>query len=640
MKLASVFQDHMVLQRDKPLTIWGWSKPGDRLSISLSKDQAFAQADDEGAWCAILPAQPASGPWPLIISGGSEQRILQDVWIGDVWLASGQSNMGMKLAACQNANEDIDAATFPGIRIFTTEQRVKLEKTSDAGGQWSVCHPDTAGAYSAVAYFFARELHQQLDVAIGIIESSWGGSVAEAWVSREGLQAEPELIRYVTQLDNQRLPQTQVLSNLCPSIPKDPGNQGVTEGWHLTECDDRAWPEMDLPTHWQAAGHPFNGVFWFRRSIDVPPSWEGCDLELHIGACDKSDATYFNGDFVGGMGPEDREDAWSIPRMYRIPGHKVRPGKQCIAVRVFSDIYRGGMTGPADAMRVVALLNDSQQELPLQGPWRYRIEHNFGKTHTAPLPGTYGEHYRDTPTGLFNGMIAPHCPYTLRGFIWYQGESNVERANEYRCLFPALIRNWRNVFGQGELPFYFVQLANFHKRQETPVESEWAELREAQRQTLLNTSFCGMAVTIDIGDADDIHPTNKKDVGRRLAMCALARDYGFPEFPKGSPMPLTIRHRSSNVVIRFADVGDSLQVRNGSALQGFSIAGEDRRFISTKANITSADTVTLDIGHVHNPCWVRYAWADNPEAPLYGSHGLPACPFEAPLPYGPWLSDA
>jgi sialate O-acetylesterase len=650
MQVASVFQDHMVLQRERPLPVWGKATPGQTVTVTLARDiTATTRTGADGRWQVSLPAQTAGGPFTLHVSGGGPDVTFHDVWVGEVWIASGQSNMEMTLGTCLNAGDEIAAADFPGIRVLTAA-RVALTTRQEtlAAGTWKVCEPRSAGAFTGVGYFFARELHQKLGVAVGIIDSSWGGTVAEAWTSRQGLQADPSLKHHVDKLDRflspagalEREAVQKARAAWEASIPQDPGNAGVERNWHQPAFRDADWPVMTLPTRWQTEGHDFSGVFWFRREFEVPAAWAGKDLALNLGACDKRDYTYFNGEFLGSLGMEDRPDAWCTPRVYTIPAKLVKAGRNVIAVRVFSNMYHGGMIGPAEEMWVGPADAAPPSRLALAGAWRYFVERDFGQVNTdAPPQLSYGDGNPNTPTVLFNSMIAPLVPYALRGFIWYQGESNADRAGEYRSLFPALIRDWRREWGRDDLAFHFVQLANFWASAETPTESDWAHLREAQRFTLSVVPHTGMAVIIDIGDAADIHPKNKQDVGRRLAACALAGDYGRPEFVGSSPLPRAAWACDGTVTVKFDHAASGLEVRGGK-LQGFALAGADRIFFWADGAIQRTDTVVLSSREVPAPKWVRYAWANNPVCNLYGGTGLPASPFELALPGGTWMMES
>ena len=649
MQVSFVFQNQMVLQRDRPIPVWGRAAAGTRVSVSLEGRGAMAEActGEDGRWMAKLPPQAAGGPFLLKIWGGGNEVRFEDVRVGEVWIASGQSNMAMTVRECRHASREIAQADHPGIRMLTAARvAVVTRQESLGGGTWQICSPGTVGGFSAAAYYFARELHRKLGVAIGVIDSSWGGTVAEAWTSREGLLADPGLKSYIERLDRFLGPEGQVERDASAkarkkweaSIPADPGNLGRERKWHEPGFDDSDWKTMSLPTGWQDAGHDFSGVFWFRRELAIPPAWAGKDLELRMGACDKRDFTYFNGEFVGSLGMEDRPDAWCTPRVYTVPGRLVRAGRNVVSVRVFSNIYQGGMIGPATEMWAAPVAAASQAHISLAGDWRFRVERDFGKIVTAPPVQEYGDGNANTPSALFNGMIAPLVPYALRGFLWYQGESNVGRAAEYRSLFPVMIRDWRREWGEPSLPFYFVQLANYMAIKELPGESEWAKLREAQRFTLEVVPKTGMAVIIDIGEAGDIHPKNKQDVGCRLAACALAKDYGFPEHIGSSPLPVAAWARDGQVTLHFGHAASGLR-GHGEKVIGFALAGADRVFRWAEALIEQPDRVRVSCPSVANPRWVRYAWADNPVCNLYGGTGLPASPFEMAIPGGAWLKE-
>ncbi len=647
MKAASIFQDHMVLQRERPIPVWGSAEPGVRVSVTLSGKGANVEATTgaDGRWMAILPPQPAGGPFECVIRGPGGELRLQDVWVGEVWVGSGQSNMQMTVSASADAPREIAAANYPGLRVLTVNRVAVTTRQETVGATWAVCSPEKVGDFSAAGYYFIRELHEKLGVAVGLIDSSWGGTVAEAWTSREGLQGDPSLKIYMDKLDHflgpdgdqERAKAKKAADEWSLSVPQDPGNDGEAKGWHLPATPDGDWQTMELPTGWQVAGHDFSGVFWFRRELTIPAAWAGKELALHIGACDKRDFTYFNGEFMGSMGVEDRPDAWCTPRVYVIPGRLVKAGRTVVAVRVFSNMYQGGMIGPTTDMWTAPTGASSKTGMSLVGGWRYRVEHNFGKIVVSPPALPYGDGNPNTPAVLFNGMIAPLLPYAIRGFIWYQGESNAARAAEYRTLFPALIRDWRREWGRADLPFYFVQLANYMGVSEKPVESEWAQLREAQRFTLSVVPRTGMAVIIDIGEAQDIHPKNKQDVGRRLAACALAADYGKLEFVGSSPLPRSARVSGGTVTVRFDHAASGLKVRGGE-LKGFALAGADRAFFWAEAKLEGADGVSLSSQAVPEPRWVRYAWSDNPVCNLYGGTELPASPFETAVPGGTWLA--
>ncbi len=635
MKLAAVFSDYMVLQRGISVPVWGSAKPGEEITVTFAGQAKAGRAGDDGRWEVRLePLEVSVDPETLTIeSGGGERIEMADVLVGDVWLASGQSNMWWRVLESNDAEAETAAADHPLIRLFNVPQAIDHPPHADVDAAWAVCSPETVPEFSAVAYFFGRELQKSEGIPIGLINTSWGGTRVEAWISRDALMTD-ELCaqdvagyeRMLGSLDESARQKDFDTFKENPTewyrthVAPDPGNEGYGRGWADPALDDGEWPEMEIPGYWQADGIESNGVVWFRRTVKVPAAWEGKDVVLHLGTCDKHDVTYFNNKEVG-VTSWETENPWSVKREYRIPGELVRAGANTLAVRVYSYRNLGGLGGPAGEMRLVPE-EGGEDAVELPGVWRYQIEHNFGTVNDRggdpePLPN------QNSPYCLYDNMIVPLVPFALRGVIWYQGESNAENAYRYRTRFPMLIENWRDAWGQGEFPFLFVQLANYTQHQKEPQDSPWAELREAQTMTL-SVPHTAMAVTIDIGDAMDIHPTNKQDVGKRLALAALGTVYGRDVVPSG-PMYRSHTIEGASVRIEFDHVGGGLEALGG-ALTGFTIAGSDRRFVWADAEI-DGDTVLVSSSEVGEPAAVRCAWAANPDCNLYNRAGLPASPF-------------
>ena len=628
MKLANLFSDNMILQRDRPVPVWGWGKPGERVTVEFAGQKKTAITDTAGKWLVTLDPLPVSTT-PRELSAGDCR--IKNVLVGDVWLCSGQSNMEWSVANSNNAKAEIAAAKHPQLRLFTVPtSAVRPGPQPDIAAAWQVCTPAAIAAFSAVGYFFGRELLQQTGVPTGLINCAWGGTRIETWMSRAALLTDAVARHEVETIDRwcESAEGQAMLAEFEKSgfdlewwehkvYQSDPGNTGFAHGWAAPDHADRTWPVMEIPQAWQLAGQNFSGVFWFRREVDVPAAWAGQELVLHLGTCDKTDTTYFNGTQVGAIGFE-MKNSWSVPRVYRIPGNLVRAGRNVIATRVFSNIYQGGLTGPAADMQLVAA---NQPPVKLAGPWRYQVEHNFGLIQTI-LPPPGGGNPNSVCT-LYESMLTPVAPVALRGFIWYQGESNVSNARNYRQLFPLMIRDWRRTFQNDALPFYFVQIANYLAPQREPVESGWAELREAQTLTL-REPHTGMAVAIDIGEANDIHPKNKQDVGQRLARHALAKVHGRPVVCHG---PLYRSHRVEGDTIRIEfDYAAGLKTNDGKPVKGFAIAGTDGKFEWAEARIDGA-TVLVRSDRVREPVAVRYAWVNNPAVNLYNADDLPASPF-------------
>ena len=633
MKFASLFSDHMVLQRDCPVPVWGWSSGGDTITVEFAGQKKAAMADANGNWMASLDPMPASVAAGNLVAESSSRKVklqLSDVLVGDVWICSGQSNMEWPLEKAANSDAELAAADHPCIRLFTVPRVAHLDPPREAKAEWKVCSAGTIKDFSAVGYFFGREVQGATGVPVGLINSSWGGTRVEAWTSRAALETDKECRREIEELDAwYQSPEGRV--SIVDEFSSedwehrqgspDPGDTGSKQGWAGADFDDSAWPLMNIPCKWQDRGHNHTGVFWFRRLVDLPAAWAGRDLVLHLGACDKTDTTYFNDTQIGATGFEIL-NSWCAPRVYRIPASAVKAGRNVIATRVYSNIFDGGLIGPAGDMKLACADDPGQPAIPLAGPWRYQVEHNLGVVPIIARPPGPGN--PNTLSILYDNMINPLVPAAVRGAIWYQGESNAENAGRYRRLFPLMIRDWRRTFRNEAMPFYFVQLANYMAPQKESVESGWAELREAQTLTL-DEPHTGMAVAIDIGEENDIHPRNKQDVGRRLAFAALAQDYGLPVAPSG---PLYLSHRVENGSIRveFKHADGGLKTSDGRAPGAFAIAGADGKFEWAEAVIDGA-TIVVRSDRVPEPAAVRYAWANNPPANLCGASGLPASPF-------------
>ena len=638
MKVAALFCDHMILQCGIAVPVWGWAAAGDTNPVRFAGQATSTRPGRDGRWKVLLTAWAASHePREMVVSSRVEKRDIRisDVIVGEVWICSGQSNMEWTLASAKNAAEETAAAEYPAIRLFSVPRKASGTVADDVEANWSRCAPGMADSFSAVGYFFGRELHRKTGTPIGLINSSWGGTIAEAWTSRRALESVPtfrKMLREyeleVQQPDDNRAKQEEwVLHN----DRKDTVNAGAQNGWQLPETPDGDWDVMDLPRSWQSAGHEYSGIFWFRHEVEIPVAWDGCDLTLSLGPTDKSDITYFNGVQVGSITMAQRGDAWCTPRIYTVPASLVKAGRAVIAVRVFSNIYSGGFIGAPGQMSLQPVVNNNWQPIALSGNWRFRVEANFGLV-VPPPPPLRGPGNPNTPHILFDSMIHPLVPYAIRGAIWYQGESNADKAKQYRTLFPLMIRSWREAWKQGkragsperEFPFLFVQLANFMLPSPQPEPCAWAELREAQAMTL-SMPNTGMAVAIDIGETADIHPRNKQDVGYRLALPALANVYGFKGLVMSGPQYKSMSREKGLVRLAFDHVAGGLIV-NGGKLEGFAIAGNDRKFVWAEA-VIDGDRVVVSSPQVPKPVAVRYGWANNPPSSLYNASNLPASPF-------------
>ncbi|CAN5454825.1 sialate O-acetylesterase [soil metagenome] len=634
MTIAAIFTDGMVLQQGIRVPVWGTANPGVIVTVRFVGQEVFGVADPAGKWMAHLhPVESSSLPASLeIVSSEGENLSLTDVLVGEVWVCSGQSNMEWPVRESNDSAAEITAAEHPQIRLFTVPLRPSSSQREDLGGvRWCRCSPQTVASFSAAGYFFGLELHRKLQVPIGLINSSVGGTYAESWTSREQLLAQASLRHLVEDLERditrfeRRKPEWVREMAALVERTTDTGNTGHSKGWaDLDEPLGGDWLDMTLPGSWQSWGLNHSGILWFRKTVELPVSWEGQDLSVSLGAADKSDTTYFNNEQIGSITMDDRSDAWSLVRTYPVPGRLVKAGRNVIAVRVHSEKFAGGMTGPAQLMEISCPAMGDETVVSLAGAWRYAVEANYGLIRVPEEP--LSADHQNAPCSLFNGMIAPLVPFALRGFIWYQGEANADRAQQYQILLPALIRSWRRAWGLGDVPFYFVQLANYLARSAKPSESTWAELREAQRLTLAVPNT-GMAVAIDIGEADNIHPRNKQDVGLRLAFNALHQTYGRREVVPCGPLFRSMTREGAFLRLAFDFVADRLVCR-GEELRGFALAGENGLFAWATAKI-EGDHIVVSHPDIPFPLAVRYAWADNPEVNFYNSAGLPASPFQA-----------
>jgi sialate O-acetylesterase len=624
--LHALFNDHMVLQRGVRFPVWGWTTPGSRVAVEMRGKEATAIADAGGRWIARLGPFDAGGPFTLTVKG-TQTVTLNDVLVGDVWLASGQSNMEMGITQVNDAQGEVAHADYPRIRLFQVPKVAATSPRTTVNARWLVCNPTNIaaggwGGFSAVAYFFGRRLHRELNVPVGLIHSSWGGTAAEGWVSPETLSELKEFVPAVNNLEKTWADATRPPADYDKALDEwwsknDPGSV-AGRMWSEPSFDASEWKRMRLPQFWEDAGLPaYDGVVWFRRTFELPGDWAGKDLLLSLGPVDDRDTTFVNGVRVGAL------SQWDAPRSYRVSASLLKPGVNTIAVRVLDTGVGGGIYGKPEQLKIELADGSSGTPVSLAGEWSYRASVALDKLQTQP-PQQGGNDF-SVPVIRYNGMIAPLLPYAIKGAIWYQGETNVGRAAQYERIMATLIRDWRARFGVGDFPFLVVQLANYLERRDAPIDSEWARLREAQLHVSRNVAHTGLAVTIDIGDAKDIHPKDKQDVGTRLALAALANVYGR-KLEYSGPAYRRMKVEGERVRLSFDHAEGGLVARDGGRLTGFAVAGEDGRFVRADA-IIEGDEVFVSSPEVKRPAAVRYAWADNPAANLYNRAGLPASPF-------------
>lgn len=616
LRLAHVFSDHGVLQRDKPLPVWGWAAPEAVVKVTLGSQSRDAKAGADGRWSVTFDALKSGDPAiDLAAASGGATAKAVDLLIGEVWVCSGQSNMEWSVQGSLNPQAEIAAADLPRIRLLTVPKNSSATPVADINATWTVCSPQTVAGFSAVGFFFGRELATTLDVPIGLIHSSWGGTPAQSWTSREVLAAEPSLAGYVKAFDDAMANYPVALAKMEEELKnkKTTAIKLDDAGWEKSAPDAAEWKDMKLPQQWEKAGLRIDGTVWFLRAVEVSADAAGKDLALSLGPIDDQDTTWWDGERIGGMA------TWNAERKYTVPAKLATAGRHVIAIRVVDTGGGGGVFGAPEQLSLGDAADGTKT--PLAGTWRYRVAEEVPERAGPPMgPGNPW-----LPTSLRNGMITPIIPYAIRGAIWYQGESNAGGAWQYRTLFPAMISDWRAAWKQGDFPFLFVQLANFTQPPAQPGDNEWAELRDAQFNTLRTLPATGMASAIDIGEAADIHPKNKQDVGRRLARWALADTYGT-QIESSGPLYTAAKVEDGRIRISFDHLGGGLEAKGG-ALAQFAIAGEDKKWVWADA-VIDGDTVVVSSAAVAKPLAVRYAWSANPAGcNLYNKAGLPASPF-------------
>lgn len=625
--LPSIFTDNMVLQQQSNASIWGKASVGKKVTVVTSWDNKTytTKAAVDGRWKIQVKTPVASlNQYSLTLSDGIAVT-LNNIMIGEVWICSGQSNMEMPLAdwgQIANYENEIANANFPAIRFLQVEKATSLSPQSDvkvSGGSWKVCSPANIPGFSATAYFFGRNLFLNLHIPIGLIHTSWGGTLVEAWTSEQSLEKIPDFLNItddikklpVDNIERSKYLNQEKVDYNNELLLKDRGYKGKEALWASTEFDDSNWKKMIIPGFWEGKGLPdFDGSVWFRKTIDIPTDWDGRILTLNLGMIDDNETTFFNGQQVGSTQGYDHK------RTYTIPANLVKQGKAVITVRVFDLGGEGGFHGEPEEMNIF-LTGD--KKVALGGEWKYSVGLNLTEVPAPKL----AENQNNNPTSLFNAMIHPLIPLAFKGVIWYQGEANVDRAYQYRELFPMLIQDWRKQWNS-DFPFYFVQLANFLPQKPDPESSAWAELREAQSNAL-HLDNTGMAVIIDLGKADNIHPKNKQDVGKRLSLIAMAKTYGQKVEYTG-PVYESYKIEGSKIRIKFKDTESGLVTKDNEALKGFEIAGPDHKFYWADAKI-EGNEIVVSSQQVEFPVAVRYAWASNPVCNLYSGAKLPASPF-------------
>ena len=614
-RLPRLISDGVVLQRDAKVKLWGWASPNETVTLTFQKKKFSAKSNKSGEWTILLPAQKAGGPYEMDFKGENEIKV-NNVLFGDVWVCSGQSNMVLPMERVKEKYPDeIANANYPEIRNFFIPTLTNLggpiaDLTS---GNWKSANPTDVLGFSAVAYFFAKRIYEKYHVPIGLINSSVGGTPIEAWISEQGCEDFPEVQKIIRRNKSTSYIDS-LMANRAMPVQQEVQDKGLTESprWYENAYLPKAWHNINIPGYWEDQGvKDLNGVVWYRREIEIPAAMTGLPVKLFLGRIVDADFVYVNGQLVGNITYQ------YPPRRYEIPVGVLKPGKNTIVIRVINTSGKGGFVPD----KPYCMIEDGQT-VDLKGTWQYKVGEVYEpKSYSDPVFSA-----QDQPTALYNGMIAPLTNHTVKGFLWYQGEANSSRPKEYERLLPALINDWRDKWGEGALPFLYVQLPNFMDVNYLPAESNWAGLREAQLHAL-SVPNTAMAVTIDLGEWNDIHPLNKKDIGDRLALCADNLAYGEKNVVYMGPVYQSYKVDENKIAVTFVHTGSGLLSIDGEPLSRFEIAGADHKFIWANAKIVE-NGVEVWNDRIPNPKYVRYAWSDNPEgANLYNKEGLPASPF-------------
>ena len=656
-RTAGIFTDHMVLQRAQPLPIWGWAAPGRAVTVELGPHSARTRANAEGRWRLTLPSlESGKGPLTMTVKAGDETIRLTDILVGEVWLCSGQSNMEMTVYQSADGKAEIKAANHPNIRLFNIPRPTAMasDPQDDVVGQWQACSPETIGDFSAVGYYFGREIHQSIDVPIGLISASWAGTIIETWTRHEEISRLPGMTERIAAAQDSHRDPTVVPQDMTAeeeraakiyqadfkakadykfafkasverakkssqAFGEARANDKLARNMTSPDLDLSSWKTMEIPNRWGEAGLPdFRGMVWFRKTIDVPASWAGKKLVLHLDRILEGDVTWFNDKQVGATKIAD----YHKPRVYSIPAKHVKAGANTITVRVVDTFRSRGLSGKAEAMALCVAGSEETDRISLAGPWRYKPEVQL-LAH-LPWPDDQVNH----PTLLYNTMIHPLVPFAIRGITWYQGEQNNGDGMLYFDKMQALIQSWRNVFLRPDAPFYYVQIAPYTYGGD--MEYALPELWEAQTAAL-DIPHTGMAVISDIVISNWLHPANKQDVGKRLALWALAKDYGQEDLVHSGPLYKSMAIEGSKIRLSFDHTGSGLASRDAKPLDWFEIAGKDGKFVKAQA-VIDGNTIVVSSDAIAKPTAARFAWHQEAQPNLMNEEGLPAAPFRTHRP--------
>lgn len=618
LRLPRLVRDSMILQRDTPASIWGWANANEKVTVRFNNKTYKTKTAPDGTWQLQLPPTKAGGPYTIDIAAGNKITI-KDILFGDVWFCSGQSNMvhQMELHSVSLA-KDIANANYPGIRQFWIPTLTSLQgpQSDIPTGYWKPALPTDVQKFSVVAYFFARDLYEQYHIPIGIINSSVGGPPAEAWISEDGLKNFADITKSIQQ--NKDTGYVNQANRIAAAVPKrySTPDRGMTgdKKWFDINYIPQGWRKINVPGYWEDQGlRDLDGVVWYRKEAELPAAMESKAARIFLGRITDADELYINGRLVGNT-------TYQYPqRRYNIPAGLLKAGKNIFVVRVTNNAGKGGFV-PDKPYYIFA----GTDTIDSKGTWQYKVGSVTEPSKRDNFAAGITE--QNQPAALYNAMVAPVIPYTIKGALWYQGESNTGRAADYTNILTALIEDWRIQFKQSQLPFLFVQLPGFGDYNYLPAQSQWAQLRDAQLQTL-KVPNTAMAVAIDLGEWNDLHPDNKKEVGLRLALAARKMVYKENIVSSGPLYQSAIRD-GHKMIIRFSDTGTGLITNDGEEPGELAIAGADKKFVWARAKIEN-DKLVVWSDAITEPVYVRYGWADNPvHANLYNKEGLPASPFK------------
>lgn len=620
-RLPHIISDGMVLQRNSQVKLWGWAAAEEELTLYFADKIYQTTASAKGEWLISLTTEASGGPYDLRIEGKNNREVvtIKDILLGEVWICSGQSNMDMKMFSVKDTfPEEVAKADNRQIRQFSVPIKYDFNQPQEdlEGGSWEAASSETILNFSAAGYFMAKDLYEKYQVPIGLICASLGGSPAEAWLSEDALVEFPDYLETTRKFKDKdyhdsvlKKNQTNVEEWIRNINQKDIGTVNTGVPFYAPEYDASGWRNIVVPSFWEEEGlGVFQGVVWFRKEFDIPSGLLHCQAKLILGHIIEEDTTYLNGIKVGSLPMQ------YIPRRYEIPEGILKEGKNTLVIRVSCNSGMGGFYKGKPYF-----LQLGEHRIDLAGLWQCKIG---ARSEAVPAPVFVSW----LPTGLYNAMIAPILRYAIKGAVWYQGETNAQKPENYEKLLKTLITDWRKKWNIGEFPFLIVQLPNFMEPLRSPAARKWADIREAQRKvlTLANT---GMAVTIDLGEWNDVHPMNKKEVGHRLALAAQKVACGDTEVVASGPLLQSAKKRGSKVILSFCETGSGLVTKDGCLPQYFEIAGADGQFLWAEARIEGNQVIVWH-DQLSDPVYVRYAWADNPEgANLYNKEGLPASPF-------------